>query len=179
MGKRSNFERVPRDFYPTPEAALAPLTASGCLNPYVTYAEPCAGQGDLVGHLNKRGLQCLYTNDIEPHPGNDDTKDFRDITIEDVRGCDVIITNPPWERTLLHQAILHFTWMKPTWLLFDADWMHTKQSIPYLQNLHTVISVGRLKWIPGSKSCGKDNVCWYGFGKFTPRHGVRFIGRRA
>ena len=25
MGKRSNFERLPRDFYPTPFSAVAPL----------------------------------------------------------------------------------------------------------------------------------------------------------
>ena len=25
MGKRSSFERIPRDFYPTPEAAVPPL----------------------------------------------------------------------------------------------------------------------------------------------------------
>jgi hypothetical protein len=41
MGKRSDFARVPRDFYPTPAEAVAPLVPHlrrGCL-----YSEPCAG----------------------------------------------------------------------------------------------------------------------------------------
>jgi hypothetical protein len=49
MGKRSNFERREADFYPTPRAAVVPLI------PYLrgrgirAFAEPCAGDGALVG----------------------------------------------------------------------------------------------------------------------------------
>jgi len=50
-------------------------------------------------------------------------------------------------------------------LLFYADWMHTKQSIPYMPYCHKIVSVGRVKWIPGSKSVGKDNCAWYLFDK--------------
>jgi hypothetical protein len=62
MGKRSNFERIPRDFYPTPFAAVPPLI------PYLhgirTFAEPCAGDGALVRHLESFGLRCVYAGDI-------------------------------------------------------------------------------------------------------------------
>ncbi len=49
MGKRSDFERVPRDFYPTPYEAVVPLLAH--LPENCSYAEPCAGDGALIKHL--------------------------------------------------------------------------------------------------------------------------------
>ena len=39
MGKRSSFERIPRDFYPTPFAAVPPLIPH--LRGVRTFAEPC------------------------------------------------------------------------------------------------------------------------------------------
>ena len=57
--------------------------------------------------------------------------------------------------------IEHLSKQKPTWLLFDADWMHTKQSIPYLRYLHKLVSVGRIKWF--GNMTGKDNCAWYLF----------------
>ena len=42
--------------------------------------------------------------------------------------ADMIITNPPWDTKILHPMIEHFRSQNTTWLLFDADWMHTKQS---------------------------------------------------
>ena len=49
MGKRSSFERIPRDFYPTPHAAVPPLIPH--LRGVRTFAEPCCGDGALVRHL--------------------------------------------------------------------------------------------------------------------------------
>ena len=46
MGKRSNFERKPRDFYPTPIEAVYPLLEH--LEEDFTFAEPCAGDGALL-----------------------------------------------------------------------------------------------------------------------------------
>jgi hypothetical protein len=57
MGKRSKFERREADFYPTPQAAVVPLI------PYLrgirTFAEPCAGDGALMRHLEEFGLRWL------------------------------------------------------------------------------------------------------------------------
>lgn len=47
MGKRSRFQRAPRDFYPTPAGAVSPLLPR--LPPEFAFVEPCAGAGDLVG----------------------------------------------------------------------------------------------------------------------------------
>lgn len=78
---------------------------------------------------------------------------------------EAFITNPPWTRSLLHPLIVHLSNQAPTWLLFDADWMHTKQAAPYLDRLVRIVSVGRLKWIPDSKMDGKDNCAWYLFNR--------------
>ena len=48
-------------------------------------------------------------------------------------------------------------------LLLDSDWMHTKQSVPYIQYLHKVQPVGSVKWIANSRHTGKDNVAWHLF----------------
>jgi hypothetical protein len=49
------FERIPRDFYPTPLAAVPPLIAH--LRGIRTFAEPCAGNDDLVRHLESFRLR--------------------------------------------------------------------------------------------------------------------------
>lgn len=158
MGKRSNFERNPRDFYRTPFAAVTPLL------PYLhgrTFAEPCAGDGYLINHLELLGMKCVHASDIEPQKLDIDAMDALNFTAPD--HADYIITNPPWDRKLLHPMIEHFRKQRPTWLLFDADWMHTLQAAPYLPYCHVIVSVGRVKWIPDSKMTGKDNCCWYLF----------------
>ena len=77
--------------------------------------------------------------------------------------------------------IEYFTAFKPTWLLFDADWMHTKQSIEYLPLLKKVVSIGRVQWIEGSKSSGKDNCCWYFFSRSDSpdSQAIHFFGRKS
>jgi hypothetical protein len=55
--------------------------------------------------------------------------------------------------------------MRPTWLLFDADWVHTKQAAPYLSRLRKIVAIGRVKCIPDSPHTGKDNCAWH---LFTP-----------
>ena len=64
MGKRSEFERVPRDYYPTPYQAVLPLVAH--LPEWYTFTEPCAGDGRLIDHLEKHGGKCTHAYDIEP-----------------------------------------------------------------------------------------------------------------
>lgn len=157
MGKRSEFARRPMDDYPTidPRAVdvLAPF-----LGKVRTYAEPCAGDGRLVEHLSRLGLHCAYAGDIV------DGLDALAITwFGDV---DAIITNPPWTRAILHEMIVHFQKIAPTWLLFDADWAHTKQCGPYMDRCSHIVSVGRLKWIEGTKQTGKDNCAWYRFDRW-------------
>lgn len=152
MGKRSNFERVERDFYSTPFAAVLPLLPH--LEPQTRFHEPCVGDGDLVMHLEDNGHVCVEQGDISL--GQDALQLCK-------TSADVIITNPPWDRAILHPLIDSLARLAPTWLLFDADWMHTLQSEPLMHNCRKIVSVGRVKWIPDSKMTGKDNCAWYLF----------------
>jgi hypothetical protein len=49
MGKRSDFERVEKDFYATPAKAVAPLLR--WLPHASLFVEPCIGDGRLADHL--------------------------------------------------------------------------------------------------------------------------------
>lgn len=175
MGKRSSFERRERDFYPTPEAAAWPLISHLPRN--ASFIEPCAGDGALVGHLAAAGFNCMYALDIEPKMDGIIMADAMSSVIQPWQ-ADLIITNPPWSRDVLHPMIRHFSAILPTWLLFDADWMHTRQSAEFMPLLRKVVSVGRVKWIPDSKMTGKDNAAWYLFDASSQGDTV-FVGRAA
>lgn len=173
MGKRSDFERLPRDFYPTPEAAVVPLLPH--LAPFTEFIEPCAGDGALIRHLEAAGHECIHASDIAPRGENIEEMDAFHFK---AASFDTIITNPPWDRKVLHPLIERFAPSNPTWLLFDADWIHTKQSAPFMPMLRKIVSVGRVKWFPDSPFTGKDNCAWHLF------HGqsdapAEFIGRAA
>ncbi|QFT69648.1 hypothetical protein FIU93_22885 [Labrenzia sp. THAF35] len=162
MGKRSNFERVGNDFYRTQD-----LRAHRTLLPHLpkgaSFAEVAAGWGDLVGPLMRAGHDCVARYDIDPcYPGVVE-KNALDLTVADLNGADLIITNPPWTRTSLHPIIMHLCQLAPTWLLFDSDWAYTDQSEPYMKYCTDVVSVGRLIWIPFTKMAGKENCSWYRF----------------
>lgn len=177
MGKRSNFKRRPQDKYrsfdPRAAATLAPHLPLGC-----KFWEPCAGAADLIKTLQPYGPECIVATDIAPECEGVYRLDALTVTREDVESTGVshIITNPVWTRVILHQMIELFSAMRPTWLLFDADWVHTIQASPYLGRLCKVVSVGRLCWIEGTNQSGKDNVAWH---LFDARHTgpTEFIGR--
>ena len=158
MGKRSQFPRRERDFYPTPEAAVGPLIDH--LDDVCVFDEPCAGAGDLTGHLLSRGLSVGRQSDVEPRGAGVECIDANDLV--DCVG-DVFITNPPWSRHLMHPILDHLISIAPTWCLIDADWAHTKQASAFMERCEIIVSVGRLRWIAGSPHTGKDNCCWYLF----------------
>lgn len=182
MGKRSDFERIEKDQYLTPESAVKPLI------PFLprgrfTFAEPCAGDGRLIRHIEAlTSARCVSMSDIAPNDyaapqiAGIMQRDARELTFADLNGADAIITNPPWSRDkksgyLLHNLITIFANLRPTWLLFDADWMHTVQAQPFLADYCThIVSVGRVKWMEGTNQTGKDNVAWYAFGPEARRH---------
>lgn len=184
MGKRSNFERVERDFYPTPLAAVQPLIPH-LPNTHFNYIEPCAGDGRLCEHLLELipHAVCKFATDIQPLHPNVLEYDAFDV-LEDYRlGFhelpDMVISNIPWNRAFLHPFIeACMAAGLPTWLLFDADWMHTQQSMTFMKYLSKIVSVGRVKWIEDSKSTGKDNCCWYLFKPYDGSNRVtEFHGR--
>lgn len=154
MGKRSDFKRVDKDYYPTIDIRSW-LALKHHLPESFTYAEPCYGQGHLSRMIEG---DMVWASDLEG-----DGIDALTLTRDDIYHAEYIITNPPWSRNVLHPMIEHFRKLKPTWLLFDADWSHTKQSSEYMKYCRKIVSVGRLIWIEGTKTSGKDNCAWYLF----------------
>lgn len=175
MGKRSTFERRERDFYPTPAEAVVALLPH--LEPCTRFFEPCAGDGALVRHLEAAGHVCARASDIAPQADGIETRCVLDSQLP--LGLDpMFITNPPWDREILHQIIARLPRFAPTWLLFDADWIHTRQSAVYTPWLRKIVSVGRVKWIPDSKMTGKDNCAWHLFDA-NAEGACEFVGRAA
>ena len=171
MGKYSDFERKENDKYYTPYDAVVPLIPH-IFAPYsargykATFVEPCAGDGRLVRHLQKHDHKCLFACDIEPEndPHNSFQIERQDVLFFNYQlpKADLIITNPPWKRETLHEMIEAFRLQMPTWLLFDADWAFTKQSIPYRKHCKYILPVGRISW-EGNGVCGKEACAWYLF----------------
>jgi hypothetical protein len=74
----------------------------------------CAGDGDLVRHLESFGSHCNWQGDIRT--GQDA------LAVDSHGAADAIITNPPYTRDLMHRMIAHFSRNAPTWLILESDW---------------------------------------------------------
>ena len=176
MTKRASgrFGRAERDFYPTPEAAVTPLLWR--LRKGTRFYEPCAGNGTLSMTLGHYGMVCTGQSDLYPQSGAVKPLDALKLSRELLNDADVIVTNPPWERKLLHELIDHLRSLAPTWLLLDADWLFTQQAAPFLRTASVIIAMGRIRWMAGSPSDGYDNHAWVRF----EAHDMLpvFIGRR-
>lgn len=154
-----------RTFDPRAVASLDPHLGKG-----THFVEPCFGYGDLVKGLEARGHVCTYACELIDRPlmkdagYHVDIKDALTLNINDTHNADYIITNPPWDRKILHPMIEHFVSLRSTWLLFEADWANTKQAIPYINRWCTkIVSVGRMKWIENSPHGGLKDISWYLF----------------
>ncbi len=175
MGKRSDFERREKDFYETPYSAVQPLLPH--LDKNTNYIEPCAGNRKLIGHLYMHN--CVGAYDIDNYEGTQ-YDNFIDATTFDYQIQEentIFITNPPWKRDTLHKIIVNLSDQASTWLLFDADWLYTKQATPFLSRLRKIVTIGRVKWIEGSNNTGKDNCCWYLFDKPKEGNSIEFYGK--
>ena len=171
-------QRKRSDFYPTIDRrAIPPLLAamfatSDHIPCSIThYVEPCAGAADLINLLQRMQpqLHCAFALEMDPQDeglrnrwpiarGNALT-----LTEPDLASVHLFITNPPWDRALLHPLIRHLASLRPTWLLFDASWVFTKQAAPFQRILTDVAAVGRLKFFEGSRYDPPDDCAWYRF----------------
>jgi len=168
MSKRAHqkFKRKERDFYATPESAVLPLLRF--LPSLVRVDEPCAGEGDLIRHLERHGVNVITSGDI---------KDGMDALEIKSTPADMFVTNPPWSRPVLHKLIDHLSKIAPTWMLLDADWMHTRQSAPHMSRCRKIISVGRVSWF--GKNVGFDNCVWQLFDiTRDANEKIQFVGRQ-
>lgn len=182
MGKRSNFERVPRDYYPTPADPV--LALSPFLGDLDGFAEPCIGNGALADTLTRLGHRLALACDlvpVGPAAGYAQARDALTLTRADCRGFTHFITNPPWpaaagrgEPTL--SLIRHLSSLRPTWLLLSSDFAHNAYAAEPLTYCAAIVAVGRVRWIPDSEHAGKDNCAWYLFDRRSPGLTV-FYGR--
>lgn len=174
MGKRSNFEKRPRDFYPTFDPrAVEPLV------PFIrgkTYAEPCYGDGDLEDLLMDVAT-CKWRSDVRETVGSSKVMDALSLTKEQLSGIDLIVTNPPFTRSILMPMLSHFITLKPTWLLLPADYMHNIYFGDAMRKCQKVVSVGRLQWIKDSEHSSADNFCWYFWPQWATHEATVFRGR--
>ena len=90
LGKRSDYERKPRDYYPTPLAAVKPLIPH--LPSSFTFCEPCAGDARLIEHIETLhdDASCLTAYDIEPQAGDVEELDALKLDHTHVHGCALI-----------------------------------------------------------------------------------------
>lgn len=161
MGKRSNFPRRKQDDYRTPFEGAEPLIPH-LPNYAFTFLEPCAGDAQLIQHIETLRPDCLCIEAWDIEPKRFDIRQADALQAE-IPKVDLIITNPPWTRKVLHPMIARFSFHAPTWLLFDSDWIFTKQANPFRPWLKKVVPTKRIKWIPDSPYSAKDNTCWYLF----------------
>ncbi len=169
MGKRSNMERKPRDFYPTPYEAVIPLLPH--LLEGTRFCEPCAGDGALMDHLIGAGHVCARARDTAPQ--RDDIEEKNALTTL-TGNIDCFITNPPWMWGILDALISFLSDQHPTWLLLSADLMHNKRMAPHMARCEKVVSVGRVKWF--GNMAGMENCAWYLFDKDC-REQTQFFAR--
>lgn len=178
MGKRTNYPRVPRDFYATPYKAVLPLLPF--LKPHTRFSEPCCGDMALVKHLEKHGHKLYWASDIENRVMVGDVGytvaeiDAMTLTTP-LAMSDCVITNPPYKKETLFPMIEHFRNLSPAWLLLNADFAHNIGSSPYLKYCSHIISVGRIIWIKDTKNGGMENFAWYKFEMNECE--TRFVGR--
>ena len=93
MGKRSDLEKIPKDYYPTTDPdAVTPLI------PYIrgkTYGEPFYGEGNLEDLLMDVAT-CKWRSDIRKTVLTSKVMPATDVLEHDLRDCDLIISNPPF-----------------------------------------------------------------------------------
>lgn len=174
MGKRSNFPKVEKDYYPTIDPrAVEPLVRfiQGS-----TYAEPCYGDGDLEDLLMDVAT-CKWRSDVRETVGSSKVMDALSLTKPHLAGIDLIITNPPFTRSILMPMLSHFITLKPTWLLLPAGYMHNIYFGDAMRKCSKVVSVGRLKWIKDSKYTSTDDFCWYFWPQWATHETTVFRGR--
>lgn len=166
MAKRNNdaggFERKLRDFYGTIDPAAVEMLMP--IEDIVHYIEPCAGSGDLCNLLQNNPNFVLHRAfDIEPQNDYIEKKDASLLTLEDLEGADLVITNPPYKWEMLKPIMDNLLPKIPACLLLPADTMHNVRMAEYI-NLYCygIASVGRLYW-EENKVKGKDNFVWYYF----------------
>lgn len=145
MSKRNqSFERVSRDYYPTIDPKAIPPNLLKHIRGK-TYAEPFYGEGDMEDLLMDVAT-CKWRSDIRETVGCSSVRDALTLTSSDLEGCDLVVSNPPYQKDVLLPLLDHLVSLKPTWLLLPSDLMFNGYMAPYMKQCERVVGVGRLFW---------------------------------
>lgn len=162
------------------------------------FIEPCANNGSLVKLIQEVAQEegvpfepfCIYMSDVHPdetslgigpiyehEAGGSENRGYYDwdgalSLIKQDYDC-TFITNPPWLNTskseyMLNNIISNLARTAPTWLLLNSTYAWNQKSRPYMSICTDVVPVGRLKWIEGSESVGKEDCAWFRFEGVPP-----------
>lgn len=184
MSKRTDLPRNPRDLYETHDPkAVAPIAPLWHGNE-TRYIEPFCGSGELIANIaNHCDAKCVHASDLEPLPQVNGVPDgiifekynFEVIDWESTAGhknATHFISNPPWLNDKksdyqLLRIINHLSAIRPTWLLLNGNFAFNKRSSDAMGICTDIITVGRLKWIKGSKHSATEDSCWFLFDQKT------------
>jgi hypothetical protein len=151
------YERLPRDFYPTPAWATECLTDTVPLRGIIW--EPCAGQGLMAKTIADAGYR-VVASDVVAY----DNSVFPVLTSIDAleaalpAGVHAIVTNPPYGRLLVPRLVTRWLdLLQPVngqlCLLLNARWSEGKTDGQDLTTRHPAYAgkVKMLERIPGSR----------------------------
>lgn len=157
--RNSEYERIERDAYETPEWATMALIPH--LRPLEKIWEPACGTGKMLRALQKAGLYVIGT-DIVIMP----EMDF--LQSEPNGGTDAIITNPPYvlAREFIGRAL---GLMEPAGgivaMLLRTDFDHAKTRQYLFANCppfaKKVVLTKRIQWFEDSKGAPSFNHAWF------------------
>ena len=180
--RQSRFEKKARSAYDTidPRAVAA-------LRPHIRhltrFIEPCAGKGDLVSQLQAIGLECIDQFDIAPRAEGIRQQDALEWQ-GPLFNRPAIITNPPFYWPLVGDLIRHWVLQADSvWVLLPANFAHRATRADLMRSCRAIVSIGQLRWEPGSKHKSVDLFAWFDFSRFsiggTIFHPQRPIGKAA
>lgn len=145
----------PRNFWPTPNEAALPL--ANILPLFTQYDEPCAGDGQLIAHLDSMGHQCIECCDVEPRGPVVQRGDALDLPLNRM-----VITNPPFAWPLLQPLLDHWVGSVTTWLLLPWDMPCNARMSPYAVHIDRILPLGRVSWMRNGTG-GFENYGWFRF----------------
>ena len=153
------------DFYETPkwatEKAVRAMIKDGILNRFDDIYEPCVGAGAISDVLEAYGFENLKCSDIQDAEYIKGEKGVDVYEIED-GVCDVVITNPPYDRMTKDNMLQEFLRIsrRKVILLLNIFYLSSKDRKEMLEKSHL-----RHVYIHS------DRVTMYPYGEEKPKNG--------
>lgn len=173
----------PRDIWDTPPEAVQSLLRHLPRN--IGFYEPCAGAGALSNALEAHGHRCLHKSDIAPRNHDISQNDALEVIAQlrppstDVFDQSFIITNPPFSRESMgfcRDLIIASAHKRQTWFLLPLAFAANVQNANIMKRFYQkVVTIGRLKWKPGTRHKERRDMAWFLFSNFGPPFPIQFF----